>query len=228
MKDIKDEKSTELGDQDVAGGENTVNQKIGEYLGAASAKSHQKPNPLSGAGRFSLTSSSLSFLHKIHMWICWFLYPDGTTRMQGDVAFFLKFIPFWLKDNCFTILYCFLSYTSRNQSCCTLGTQMSSSSWTSLPPPTSSHPTRLLQSPSLSSLNHTVNSFWPSVLHMIVYMFPCYSAGIWTHSCWTSNSCSFFYWEPGGREKEVKNISTGANVFLLVSLEILFCSSHSF
>lgn len=67
MKDIKGEKSTELGDQDVAGGENTVNQKIGEYLGAASAKSHQKPNSLSRAGRFSLISSSLSFLHKIHV-----------------------------------------------------------------------------------------------------------------------------------------------------------------
>ena len=48
---------------------------------------------------------------------------------------------------------------------------MSSSSWTSLPPLISSHPSRLLQSPSLSSLNHTANSFWPFILHMVVCMF---------------------------------------------------------
>ena len=42
----------------------------------------------------------------------------------------------------------------------------------------SSHPlapSRLLQGPSLSSLSHTASSHWPSILHMVVYMFPCYS-----------------------------------------------------
>ena len=31
------------------------------------------------------------------------------------------------------------------------------------------HPSRLLQSPSLSSLSHSANFHWPSILHMVVY-----------------------------------------------------------
>ena len=49
------------------------------------------------------------------------------------------------------------------------------SSWTSVWPPTPSHSSRLLQSPSLSSLSHTGNSHWLSVLHIAVCIFPCYS-----------------------------------------------------
>ena len=45
----------------------------------------------------------------------------------------------------------------------------------SLPPFTLSHPSGLLESPSLSSLSHTANFHWLSVLHMLVYMLPCYS-----------------------------------------------------
>ena len=39
------------------------------------------------------------------------------------------------------------------------------------------HPTsRLTQSTKLSSLScHTVNSHWLSILHMVIYLFPCYS-----------------------------------------------------
>ena len=48
-------------------------------------------------------------------------------------------------------------------------------SWTSLPPPTPSHPSRLLQSPGLLSLSHEANSHWLSILHMVMCMFPCYS-----------------------------------------------------
>ena len=44
-----------------------------------------------------------------------------------------------------------------------------------LPPtPTPSHTSRLSQSTSLSSLSHTANSYWLSILHMIVYMFLCH------------------------------------------------------
>ena len=56
-----------------------------------------------------------------------------------------------------------------------IGIHMSSPSWTSLPPPTPSHPSRLSQSTGLSSLSHTANSHWQSILHMVMYMFPCYS-----------------------------------------------------
>ena len=48
-------------------------------------------------------------------------------------------------------------------------------SWISLLPPIISHPSRLLQSPSLSSMSHTANSHWLSIRHMAVDMFPCYS-----------------------------------------------------
>ena len=42
-----------------------------------------------------------------------------------------------------------------------------------MPPPSwTSHP--IPQSPCLSSLNHRASSHWMSVLHMVVYMFPCY------------------------------------------------------
>ena len=52
---------------------------------------------------------------------------------------------------------------------------MSPPPWTFRPPPTLSHPCRLLQSPGLSSLSHTANSYWLIILHMIVYMLSCYS-----------------------------------------------------
>ena len=43
-------------------------------------------------------------------------------------------------------------------------------------PPTStpSHPSRLSRSFGLSSLSHTVNSHWLSILHMVMYMSSCY------------------------------------------------------
>ena len=56
-----------------------------------------------------------------------------------------------------------------------IGVYVSLLSWTSLPPPTFSHPCRLLQSPSLSSLSNTTNFHWLSVLYMVVCMRPNYS-----------------------------------------------------
>ena len=48
---------------------------------------------------------------------------------------------------------------------------VSPSSLTSLSPPTPSHPSRLLQSPSLSSLSHMANSHWLFILHMVEVRF---------------------------------------------------------
>ena len=45
-------------------------------------------------------------------------------------------------------------------------------SWTSLPPPTPFHPSRLSQSTTLSDLSHTASCHWLSVLHVVVNMFP--------------------------------------------------------
>ena len=39
----------------------------------------------------------------------------------------------------------------------------------------STHSSRLSQNPSLSRLSHTANSHGLSVLHTVIYMFPCYS-----------------------------------------------------
>ena len=63
-----------------------------------------------------------------------------------------------------------------------IGVHMSPPSWVSLP----SHASRLLQSPSWSSLSHTANSHWLSILHMIMYMFP----------CWAECTCNLFYHLP--------------------------------
>ena len=41
------------------------------------------------------------------------------------------------------------------------------------PPSRNPHPSRLLQSPGLRPLSHTVNPHWLAVLHMAVYMLPC-------------------------------------------------------
>ena len=51
-----------------------------------------------------------------------------------------------------------------------VGIHMSSPSWTSLPPPTPSDSSILSQSPGLSSLSHTVNPHWRSILHMLLYV----------------------------------------------------------
>ena len=51
-----------------------------------------------------------------------------------------------------------------------IGVHMSPPSWTSLPPPTHYHPSRLLQSPSLSSLSHTENFYWLSILHWVILL----------------------------------------------------------
>ena len=53
--------------------------------------------------------------------------------------------------------------------------QMSPPSGTSLLPPTLCNPSRLLQSPDVSSLSHTANFHWLSILHTVVYMLPCFS-----------------------------------------------------
>ena len=49
-----------------------------------------------------------------------------------------------------------------------IGIHMSPPSWISFPSRSPSHPSRLLQSPGLSSLSHTANSHWLSNLHMVM------------------------------------------------------------
>ena len=84
---------------------------------------------------------------------------------------FLKKRCFLLEDNCFITL-CWFCRTSTWVS----HRYMYVPSLLNVPPiSVTIHPSRLSQSTGLSSLCHTANSHWLSVLHMAVYMFPCYS-----------------------------------------------------
>ena len=49
-----------------------------------------------------------------------------------------------------------------------IGIHISLPFWTFLPPPSPSHPSRLIKSPCLSFLSHTANSCWLSILHMVM------------------------------------------------------------
>jgi len=65
------------------------------------------------------------------------------------------------------------------------------SSWTSLQPPTPSHPARMSQSTRLSSLGQVANSHWLSVLHTVVYVSMLLSRFI-SHSLYPVVSISLF------------------------------------
>ena len=56
-----------------------------------------------------------------------------------------------------------------------LGIHMSIPSGTPLPTPSLSHILDCQRAPALGSLLYTANSHWPSILHMVMYMFQCYS-----------------------------------------------------
>ena len=72
------------------------------------------------------------------------------------------------------LLYSIALFSIKHQCESTIGLPMSPPTWTFLPPPSPSHPSRLLPNPSLSSLRHTANSHWLSILP-IAMLFPCYS-----------------------------------------------------
>ena len=56
-----------------------------------------------------------------------------------------------------------------------IGICVSPPSWTPFPPPSPPYSSMLSQSTSFSALHHTPNLHWSSVLHMVTYMFQCYS-----------------------------------------------------
>ena len=81
--------------------------------------------------------------------------------------FFLNFL-FLFKWRIISLQYCVgFCHTSHESA---IGRHMSIPSWTSLLPPTPFHPSRLSQSPGFSSLSHTANFHWLSILHMVVYV----------------------------------------------------------
>ena len=64
-----------------------------------------------------------------------------------------------------------------------LGIYMSPPSGTSLPPPTPSHPLGCHRAPGLSSLNHTANSHWLSILQPM------------PDSCWSMAEANTILWD---------------------------------
>ena len=88
---------------------------------------------------------------------------------KTDFPFFFKFI-FILKDNCFTDFFFFwFSVKPQHESAIGIHTYIPSLlNVPSLPSPSPSYPSRLIQSPYLSFLSHTANSLWLSILHMVM------------------------------------------------------------
>ena len=126
------------------------------------------------------------------LWLCRFYYSEASRRV---VRWFCKFGPThqaFLQDldwplfdfETYFIFYLFLiegklpcniviSAVYQHESA--IHIHVSLASWTSLPPSSPSNPSRLSQSPSLIFLSHTANSHWLAILHIVVYVFPCYS-----------------------------------------------------
>ena len=72
-----------------------------------------------------------------------------------------------MEDNCFTMLCWFLPCINMNQPqvyICPLP----------LEPLSSSHPLQCHRALNLSSLRHTANPHWLSILHMVIFMSQCY------------------------------------------------------
>jgi len=68
------------------------------------------------------------------------------------------------------LLYRIVLVSGKHQHEPAIGIHVFPLSSASLLPSSPSHLSRLLQSPSLSSLSHTANSQWLSVLHMVIYI----------------------------------------------------------
>ena len=115
--------------------------------------------------------------HIKHVFICNF-YKMSEKKCSLTYTFFsrkvfLNYIYLFLRD--WWLLYNIGLISAICQHELASGVHMSPPSWTSLPPPALSHPSRLLQNPSLSSLSHTANFHWLSILYMIVYLLTCCS-----------------------------------------------------
>ena len=89
-----------------------------------------------------------------------------------DICYVLSFFSLFLIGG--RLLYNIVLASGIYQHESDTGIHMSPSSWTSLPPPTPSHTSRLSKSTELSSPCHSANSHLLSALHMVMYMFPCY------------------------------------------------------
>ena len=104
------------------------------------------------------------FPQYLHLFLCPFshlcLYFQGNDTFLLNTNWSLLLIEGLL-------LYRILLFSVKQQESA-IGIQMFPPSWTSLPSPSPSHPSRLSQSPCWSSLSYTANLHWLSVLHMVM------------------------------------------------------------
>ena len=101
------------------------------------------------------------FVHTLYGWMFW------------DLCFilFFKVIFNW---RIIALQCCIFSTIHQHESA--IGIHMAPPSWTSVPPPIPHHPpSRLSQGTWLSTLPHTTNFHWLSILQLVIYMFQCYS-----------------------------------------------------
>ena len=86
------------------------------------------------------------------------------------IKFFYKILRFFFKIYIFLmerwLLYWILLFSVKSQHESAKDIHISPPFWTPLPPPSASHPSRLIQSSCLSFLSHITNSHWLSILHI--------------------------------------------------------------
>ena len=90
-------------------------------------------------------------------------YP-GPQIFTSIFSFFLIYLFF----NWRIMLYRIFLFSVKHLHESVIGIAMSLHSWTPFRSPSPSHPSRLTQSPWLSSLRHTADSYWLSILHMVM------------------------------------------------------------
>ena len=108
-----------------------------------------------------------------HVWLMFFIFLLNGSWVGNGPSFLFSLTYLFLIE--VKLLHNVVLASAIHQHESAMGIHVSPPSFTSLPPPLPSHPSRLLQSPGLSSLSHTANSHWLSVLHIVVYMLPCCS-----------------------------------------------------
>ena len=113
-----------------------------------------------------LLVSLLSFKRGFFFLFFFFFVYLGSSPSSNVFFFFF----FQLEGNYLAYCDCFVHHHES-----VIGIHTSPPSWNSLPPLSPSHPSKLSQSTHMGSLIHTANPHLLSILHMVMYVFQCYS-----------------------------------------------------
>ena len=136
---------------------------IHTYLCVWSAYSNLLPRVLLG---FLLTINFQGrYLYILKSSFSWCILITAIFSYLGDllIPYFYLFIHYWR-----IIALQNVAVLCQTPMWITHSIHISPPFWTSLPSPSPSHLSRLIQSPCLSFLSHTANSCWLSTLHMVM------------------------------------------------------------